>query len=324
MGRGFGAAADGDLLGSAACRGADIGLVPGGTGIRAGHQGSHLEPSDGVRAFGAGVCGFGAGLGARHRGLCGVSEHKALLVGPPGLRGWERTAVPCVRALLGLPAGGNVVFSSRSCRSGRAEGLGVRGQAGLGTHTAPLCSLDEVLAGPWPGLAPLPPLRGGLGLHLDPVGTGWVPAASGAGCWGLSQAPILGLGAKRGRCWHSLSSAAGGTGRELPQCGTCWQPGTRAGGCEVLGEGSWERLRREVALGREVLSEHRGAAGLSTPFASVFHPGGAVLASPRAPCPPWGFGRARRGRQHPAADGLLSPPRAGAAEEELVTEPSCF
>lgn len=154
-----------------------------------------------------GPCFWGRGLwiwgwdrgqapGAVRTELRGVSEHKALLVGPPpGLRGWERTAVPCVRSLLGLPAGGNVVFSSRSCRSGRAEGLGVRGQAGLGTHTAPLCSLDEVLAGPWPGLAPLPPLRGGLGLHLAPVGTGWVPAATGVGCWGLSQAPILGQGA---------------------------------------------------------------------------------------------------------------------------------
>lgn len=156
-----------------------------------------------------------------------------------------------------------------------------------------------------------------------PVGS-LLPLGLGAGGSPKPQSSGRGLGAKRGRCWHSLSSAAGGTGRELPQSGTCWWPGTRAGSCELLGEGSWERLQREVALGREVLSEHRGAAGLSTPFASVPCPGGAVLASPRAPCPPWGFGWARRGRQHPAAHGLLSPPRAGAAEEELVMEPSCF
>lgn len=235
MGRGFGAAADGDLLGSAACRGADIGLVPGGTGIRAGHQGSHLEPSDGVRAFGAGVCGFGAGLGARHRGLCGVSEHKALLVGPPGLRGWERTAVPCVRALLGLPAGGNVVFSSRSCRSGRAEGLGVRGQAGLGTHTAPLCSLDEVLAGPWPGLAPLPPLRGGLGLHLDPVGTGWVPAASGAGGSPKPQSLVWGL--RGGDAGTASAPQLGAQGGSSPSLGPAGGRGHVLGAARCLGRG---------------------------------------------------------------------------------------
>lgn len=183
----------------------------------------------------------GQAPGAVRVELRSVSEHKALLVGPPhppGLRGWERTAVPCVRSLLGLPTGGNVVFSSRSCRSGRAEGLGVRGQAGLGTHTAPLCSLNEVLAVPWPGLAPLPPLRGGLGLYLAPVGTELPPAGSplpGLGAGGVpGHHPWAGGWGLRGGDAGMASAPQLGAQGELPRSGTRRWPWTRAGSCEGL------------------------------------------------------------------------------------------
>lgn len=272
--------------------------------MRARHQGSHLEPSDGVRAFGARVCGFGAGIGARHRGLCARScavfrSTKLCLLAPPlgsgaGSAQRCRVCAPC----WGFPQGEMLFFPA--------------GAAGPGGQRGWVCEARQGWARTQPRSVPSMRclLVPGQGWRLSLLSTGvsgftwppWAPVGSllplGLGAGGSPKPQSLGrgLGAKRGRCWCSLSSTAGGTGGSSPGLGC-------AGSCEVLGEGSWERLQREVALGREVLSEHRGAAGLSTPFAKCpsswrsrarlspcalspvgLWPG---TARPPAPCSPW-------------------------------------
>lgn len=307
----------------------------GATGIRARQQGSRVwNQAIGSVLLGPGFAdlglGSGPGTGGCARGAAqrfGAQSSACWPPPPPGLRGWERTAVPCVRSLLGLPTGGNVVFSSRSCRSGRAEGLGVRGQAGLGTHTAPLCSLNEVLAVPWPGLAPLPPLRGGLGLYLAPVGTELPPAGSPlpglgaggvpghhpwAGGWGLrggdagmASAPHLG---HRGSS-PSLAPA-GGHGHVL---GAAW-------GFEgVLGEAA-----KGGGFGKGGPERAPWCCGAQHPFCK--RPSSWGSRARLSPCALSlvGLGRARRGRQPPAADGLLSPPRARLRKRSLLWSHPAF
>lgn len=155
---------DGDQLGSAMCRGV-------GTGVCCPHRGQALRskclvPCRGLRAFGARMCRFGAGIRAKHWGLCAWScaafwSTKLCLLPPPPpsrLMGWECTTVPCVCAAFGVPVGGNVVFSIWSCRSGRAEG-GCARRAGRDGHTAALCSSPwgwmTCCAAPWAGLTAL-------------------------------------------------------------------------------------------------------------------------------------------------------------------------
>lgn len=77
---------DGDQLGSAMCRGV-------GTGVCCPHRGQALRskclvPCRGLRAFGARMCRFGAGIRAKHWGLCAWScaafwSTKLCLLPPP-------------------------------------------------------------------------------------------------------------------------------------------------------------------------------------------------------------------------------------------------
>lgn len=84
-----------------------------------------LVPCDGLRAFGARACRFGAGIRAKHWGLCTWScaafwSTKLCLLPPPRLMGWECTTVPCVCCVWGSRGGKCCFFHSELLvRAGR-------------------------------------------------------------------------------------------------------------------------------------------------------------------------------------------------------------
>lgn len=131
---------DGDQLGSAMCRGV-------GTGVCCPHRGQALRskclvPCRGLRAFGARMCRFGAGIRAKHWGLCAWScaafwsTKLCLLPPPPPPGSWAGSAQRCRVCVLrlGFPWGEMLFFPSGAAGPG-GQRVGVQGgQAGTGTQ----------------------------------------------------------------------------------------------------------------------------------------------------------------------------------------------